>query len=61
MNGLMILSLDGDVGVTILPAPDSTELVVLYVQFCDLDLPPIPIPVAQLQSALEVWFGKPKA
>lgn len=61
MVGLLIMSEDGDVSVAILPNPLDRTVVMLYVQFHDLELPPIPVPAAELQASLEVWFGKPKA
>lgn len=60
MVGLLVMSADGDLSVAILPNPLDRSVVMLHVQFHDLELPPIPVPVAELRASLEVWFGKPK-
>jgi hypothetical protein len=57
MQGVMVLSEDGSVGAVVMPHPTDTTIVLLYVIFYDLELPPVPIPVKELRTALAVWFG----
>lgn len=58
MLGLLIVSDDGEVACAIVPSALDSSVVILTVKFFDIELPPIPLPVAQLRAALEVWFGK---
>jgi len=58
MNGLLIMSEDSEVACCILPHPSDSDTVLLYVIFYDLELPPIPVPVKELRTCLEVWYGK---
>lgn len=60
MNGLLIMSSDSEVACCITPHPTEHGTVLLYVIFYDLELPPIPVPVAELKASMEVWFGNAK-
>lgn len=58
---LMLISEDGDVAVAIAPNPLEKDIIVLSVYCYDLQLPPIPVALKDLQMAVEVWFGDQKA
>ena len=58
MTGMLVLSPDGNIGVAIVPSALDDDVLILSVQFYDLQLPPIPIKASDLRAAMEVWFGK---
>jgi hypothetical protein len=60
MLGMLVISDDGDIACAIYPHPELKDTLLLFVQFYDLEVPPIPVPLSDLRTALEVWFGKSK-
>lgn len=60
-HALLILSEDGDIGCVLAPSPFEKDVILLTVRCFDLQLPSIPLPLSEVQAAMEVWFGDKKA
>lgn len=61
MLGILVVAEADDISMMVLPDPNNPAVLLVYLQYGDLEFPSIPLPIPDLKHVLEVLDGSKKA
>jgi len=61
MLGILVVAENDDVSMMVVPDPLDSKVLLVFVQYGDIEFPSIPLPISDLKQVLEVLDGNKKA